>query len=61
LRALPEPDDYFLLTAYEFNVGKVEPLDGDTTPTSQAQFEKYKGLDEDTFLNIVRQEINGGE
>jgi hypothetical protein len=61
LRALSEPDDYFLLTAYGFKAGKVEPLDGHTTLTSQSQFGRYKELEENTFLNIVRQQINGGE
>lgn len=54
LRLNGDGEDYSILTGYELREGRVYPLDGEyaTLP-----FEKYKGVDESSFINSVREAI----
>lgn len=54
-------EDYLIITAYELRGGIVFPLDGfdldGTLLEPYSEYQKYKGVDELTFLNKVRQAI----
>lgn len=50
LKAIPDTQDYEIVTGYEFDSGRVEPLDG-------AQFETFSGKDVAGFIQTVRDEI----
>ena len=51
--------DEFVVTGYELTDGKVTPLDGGPgdDPRTRLPFHKYKGADEETLLEDVRQAI----
>lgn len=50
-----EDRNFRILTGYELGVGGVSPLD-----RVVEKFKKYKGVDEGTFLNQIRNAINSG-
>jgi hypothetical protein len=50
-----EDQDFRILTGYELGAGGVSPLD-----MTVEKFKKYKGVDEATFLNQIRNAINSG-
>ncbi len=61
LREQPDTRNHYLVTAYELENGKVEPLDGDgELRGSGARFTQYRGVDEDTFVRKVTEHINEG-
>lgn len=51
--------DQFVITGYELTDGKVTPLDGGPgdDPRTRLSFHKYKGADEDTLLEDVKQAV----
>lgn len=51
--------DFQILTGYELRAGRVFPLDGEDVQDKRAelQFARYRGSDEVTFLNAVREAI----
>ncbi len=50
--------DYSILTAYELKGGRIVPLDGSSIElTSAWQFDKYKDVDEQQFLNELQELI----
>ncbi|MCA1630534.1 MAG: hypothetical protein LC785_11190 [Acidobacteria bacterium] len=55
LRRLDQEKDFYILTAYELRAGSVSPLDGvKNSGGSKWKFDAYEGVDQATFLNIVR-------
>lgn len=52
LKATQSDQDFSLLTGYELQEGKVIPLD------DSARMEQFKGMNQNTFLNHVREEIS---
>jgi hypothetical protein len=56
-----EGQDFKIVTAYELNAGRIAPLDGisiDGNPSNRyPDYQKYRGWDEGTFLNEVRQAV----
>ena len=61
LKYSAEGQDFILITAYELRAGQVYPLDGLTLEGKALwpyeAYQKYKGADEASFLNEVRQAI----
>lgn len=57
-----ETDSSYILTGYELEAGKVVPLDGlgvdDKIVESYENFQQYNGVDEDSFLNTVKNAIS---
>lgn len=60
LKALPETEDYLLLTAYELRDRRVVPLDDFEDGETKTQFSQYRNFAEQEFLNLVRHTIDGG-
>src|SRR5207248_8934600 len=59
LKSQPESADFYIVTGYELNSGKVQPLDGvGFNKTEYSQFAQYQGVEEVSFLSQVVQEIN---
>jgi len=50
LKAIPDTNDYEIVTGYEIGSGRVEPLDG-------GQFQPFRGKDVGEFINTVRDAI----
>jgi len=57
-----ETNSSYILTGYKLEAGKVTPLDGtgvdDKIVESYENFQQYDGVDEDSFLNTVRNAIS---
>jgi hypothetical protein len=64
LKQNDEGQDYSIVTGYELRSGRIFPLDGspegDVKSSQFAEYEKYAGMDESTFINIVRAAIEKG-
>jgi hypothetical protein len=64
LKQNDDEQDYSIITAYELRSGRVFPLDGspegDGKSHQFAEYEKYAGIDEATFINDVWAAIKKG-